>query len=229
MTVEEPMPRRSYWEIFIDELTKLSEGGQNLVGNGRLRDCLGWDQDRYSRVKAQLVDEGRIIVGRGKGGSVGLADAPDSGGLSVFISYSRSDDELKSELLKHLDPLYRMGWVEVWHDREIDPGTEWDREISEHLEAADLILLLVSVDFINSTYCYDIEMETAMERHDNEDARVIPVILRSCLWEHTPFAKLQALPQDAKAVAAWSDRDEALANVAAGIRRVVESIRAAAE
>ena len=222
------MARRSYAEIFIDAITELSDGGQNLVGNGRLREHLKWDPDRYDRIKAQLVDEDRLIVGRGQGGSVGLADTPDSG-ISVFISYSHGDEGLKNELLKHLDPLRRMGWIEAWQDREIDPGAEWDREISEHLESADLILLLVSVDFINSTYCYDIEMETAMELHDNEDAVVVPVILRSCLWEHTPFAKLQALPQDAKAVAAWTDRDEALTSVAAGIRRVVESIRAASD
>lgn len=78
----------------------------------------------------------------------------------------------------------------------------------------------MSVNFINSTYCYDIEMENAMELHDNREATVVPVMLRSCLWEHTPFSKLQALPQDAKAVTAWADRDEALTNVAAGIRRV---------
>lgn len=220
--------RRSYAEIFIDELTALSDKGASLVGNGKLREHLGWDDDRYDRIKAQLVDEGRVIVGRGQGGSVGLADVPDTG-ISVFISYSHADEALKSELLKHLDPLRRIGWVKAWHDRKINPGGDWAKEISDNLQSADLILLLVSVDFINSTYCYDIEMEAAMERHGTGEAEVVPIILRDCLWQHTPFAKLQALPKDGKAVAAWPDRDEALTSVAAGIRQAVEAIRAEGE
>jgi hypothetical protein len=83
-------------------------------------------------------------------------------------------------------------------------------------------LLLVSIDFINSKYCYDIELEAAMERHSKGNAVVIPVILRSCFWHNTPFAKLQALPKDAKAISSWTDRDEALAAVAEGVRQIAE-------
>jgi hypothetical protein len=222
------MARRSYSAIFLAAVTELSDGGKVLVGNGSLREHLGWDQERYGRIKTQLVDEGRLIVGRGQGGSVGLADVPSSG-ISVFVSYSHHDEEIKKELVKHLEPLHRLGWIEAWHDRLIKPGEEWGKSISKSLESADLVLLLVSVDFINSSYCYDIEMDAALERHANGEAEVVPVILRSCLWQHTPFAKLQALPKDGKAVAAWVDRDEALTSVAEGVRQVVETIRSKRE
>jgi len=133
---------------------------------------------------------------------------------------------LKSALVKHLEPLRHRKLIEEWHDRKITAGKEWDREISDQLSSADIILLLVSIDFINSKYCYDIEMERALERHQTGEARVVPIIMRSCLWQDAPFAKLQALPKDAKAVQAWADRDEALTDVVDGIRKVAEELLA---
>jgi len=217
--------RRSYRELFIDKLKELSGGEQKLLPNGAVRDALEWEEERYARIKAQLVDEKVILVGRGQGGTVGLADAPGESALKVFISYSHADEALKDELLKHLSPLKRMNLIEEWHDRKLKVGEEWDRSISRNLESADIILLLVSIDFVNSKYCYDIELDKALELHDQKKAAVIPIILRNCLWQHTPFAKLQALPRDAKAVSAWSDRDEALASVAEGIKTVAETLR----
>jgi hypothetical protein len=163
---------------------------------------------------------------RGQGGTVGLAVTPDAKGLSVFLSYSHVGEALKVELLKHIEPLRRLHRIDTWHDRKIKPGDEWERSIADSLATADIILLLVSIDFINSKYCYDVELETAMERNARGEAVVVPVILRQCLWHHTPFAKLQALPKDGKAVSAWSDRDEALTNVADGIRQIAESLLA---
>lgn len=217
--------RRTHRELFIDELKRLSGGEQKLVSNSALREQLDWDEERYNRIKGQLVDEKVIIVGRGYGGSVGLANVPGAPALRVFISYSHADEALKDELLKHLSPLKRMNLIEEWHDRKLKAGEEWDRSISRNLDTADIILLLVSIDFVNSKYCYDIELEKALELHDQKKAIVVPVILRTCMWQHTPFAKLQALPRDAKAISAWTDRDEALASVAEGIKVVAENLR----
>jgi TIR domain len=101
----------------------------------------------------------------------------------------------------------------------------WDHVISQNLEKSDIVLLLVSIDFINSRYCYDVELDKALELHEQEKVAVIPIILRNCLWSSMPFAKLQALPKDGRAVNAWPDRDEALANVAEGVRQAAEQIR----
>jgi internalin A len=101
------------------------------------------------------------------------------------------------------------------------------QEINENLQAADIILLLVSADFIASNYCYETEMLTAIARHDKQQAVVIPVIIRSTDWTSSPIGKLLALPTDGKAVKSWSDRDEAWKNVAQGIRKVVKEIKLA--
>ncbi len=194
------MPKRSNRDLFLERLTNLSGGEPKLIGNTTLREALKWDEERYSRVKAQLLVENLIITGRGRGGSVGLADAVDSFPLKLFLSYSHADEGIKGELLKHLEPLKRLKLLDVWHDRKLAAGDEWEGEIAKNLEEADIILLLVSIDFINSKYCYDIELERALERHAERAAVVVPVIVRNCMWQHTPFAKLQVLPKDAKAI-----------------------------
>jgi internalin A len=127
----------------------------------------------------------------------------------------------------HLKLLQRQGVISDWHDRKIMGGEDWAQKIDDNLEAADIILLLVSADFIASEYCYEKEMRRAMERHAAGEARVVPVIIRDVNWRRAPFAKLQALPKDALAVTKWPDRDSAWRNVADGIERVAEEIRKA--
>lgn len=216
--------RRTNAQLFLDKLSDLTGGEPKLIGNKSLREELGWDESRYARIRAELLNQDKIIVGRGYGGSVGLATLPGAKGLSVFVSYTHADEGFKNELLKHLEPLRRQMLIDTWHDRKLKAGEEWDKVISASLEAADIILLLVSIDFINSKYCYDIELERALERHQSNEARVIPVILRTCMWQQTPFANLQALPKDARAVSLWADRDEAYLNVAEGIRQVAQEL-----
>jgi len=145
--------------------------------------------------------------------------------LRLFYSYSHKDEALRDELETHLKLLEREGGISNWHDRRIFPGDEWDKKIDENLEKADIILLLISADFIASDYCYDIEMKLAMKRHNNKEAIVIPVILRDCDWHSAPFGKLQALPRDGKAVTLWPNRDSTWKDVAQGIRNVVDNLR----
>jgi TIR domain len=219
--------RRTYKELFMDELARISGGQQALIGNGALQNALGWNDERYNQIKGELVDAEEIIVGRGRGGSVGLANAPGtSAAVSAFIAYSHADETLKTALLQHLKPLVRLKLIEVWHDRKIKAGEEWDKLISDNLNDSKIILLLISIDFINSEYCYSIELEKAMELHAAGAAKVIPVILRPCLWNHTSFAKLQALPKDAKAISVWESQDEALSNVAESVMHIAKELLA---
>lgn len=141
--------------------------------------------------------------------------------IDVFFSYAHEDEELRVEMEKHLTILKREGIIRSWHDRDIKAGDEWKKVIDEHLETARIILLLVSADFLASDYAYEVEMKRALERHENGEARVIPVILRPVEWQGAPFSKLQALPRDARPVTSWANRDEAFRSVAEGIRRVV--------
>lgn len=137
---------------------------------------------------------------------------------SVFFSYCHVDEELRDQLEKQLAMLKRQGIIETWHDRRIIAGQELDKTISEHINNDDIILLLVSPDFIASEYCYEKEMTRALERHDAGEAIVIPVILRACEWHYAPFGKLMATPRDGKPVKQWPDLDEAFLQVAQAIR-----------
>ena len=109
-------------------------------------------------------------------------------------------------------------------EKEILLCGEWDREIDRQLDAAGIILLLVSADFPASDYCWDKEVTRAIEHHDKGEATVVPVMLRSCDWKGAPFAKLQGLPEDMKPVNSWDDRDSAWTNVAKGIRSTAEAM-----
>jgi TIR domain len=106
----------------------------------------------------------------------------------------------------------------------INPGEEWERKIDDHLTTARIILLLVSADFLASHYCYDVEVQRAVERHEAGNARVIPIILKPCDWEGTPFGKLQALPKDGKPVTTWKNREQAFTDIVSGIKAAVAHI-----
>ena len=150
-------------------------------------------------------------------------------GLSVLYSYSHQDEALRDELAKHLSMLQRQGVIQSWYDRRISAGSEWAGQIDKHLNQADIILLLISANFLASDYCYGIELKRAMERHEDENdtARVIPIILKSVDWSGTPFSKLQTLPTDAKPIIGpdWHNPDEAFAQVARGIRQAAIELR----
>lgn len=146
--------------------------------------------------------------------------------VKIFVCYAHKDEELLNNLKAHLKPLMKQGLIEVWNDRDISAGTEWEQEIDKQLNTAQIILLLISPDFIASDYCYGKEMKRAIVRHDRGDARVIPVILRHVHWQGTPLGKLQALPAAARPVKSWPDEDEALWNVTSGIIKVIEELNA---
>jgi hypothetical protein len=121
----------------------------------------------------------------------------------------------------------RNGLIEKWHDRQIPPGEDWNRQIDDRIRRASVILLLVSPHFIESRYCYDVEMDMALQRQRNGEAVVIPIILRPSDWHYSPLGALQALPRDGKPVSRWPDLDEACLDVARGVMQVVEKIREA--
>ncbi len=144
----------------------------------------------------------------------------------VFCCYARKDQEFLQDLKTQLKSLEREGLITVKADIDISPGAEWETNIIHHLEVADIILLLISPDFIASDYCFNEEMRRALIRHEQGTARVIPVIVRPASWLKMPFGKLQALPKDAAPISTWQDRDTAFLNVAKGIRTVVQKLTA---
>lgn len=175
----------------------------------------------------QIFAAGEPSAAFGGGGMASAAPAIQAGergstpgdrALELFISYAHEDEALRAEIDQHLSLLVREGWIRPWHDREIAAGEEWRGQIDARLEAADLILLLVSPAFLASDYCFDVESSRALERHASGEARVIPVIVCPCDWSTAPFAELQALPRDGKSVTTWDNQDEAWLDVARGLR-----------
>lgn len=149
-----------------------------------------------------------------------MADISPS--IRIFVCYAHRDESLLNRFKKQLRPFLEQGIIEVWHDRDISPGVEWEPEISSNLDAAHVILLLISPDFMESSYCRGVEMKRALERHERGDAKVIPIILRPAHWQDI-LGNIQALPSDARPVTSWSNQDKAFFDIADGLRKIIKN------
>jgi TIR domain len=150
--------------------------------------------------------------------------AKAEGSVEIFCSYSHKDDKFCEAFIDLLKPMKRRKLIQVWHDRKIPPGSDWARDIDAHLNRADIITLLVSSDFLASGYCYENEGKRALERQELKEALVVPIIIRPCDWADEPFARLQAMPTDGKAVTAWDNQDLAWTDVARNLKLRVKEV-----
>lgn len=144
--------------------------------------------------------------------------------VTLFISYAHRDEELKTQLDKHLTPLKLQKVIDKWSDRQIEGGQDWAHQIDSNLKSADIILLLVSPDFVSSEYCAGIELREAMTRYHRGDAVVVPVILEPCDWKWLDFGKLQATPKDGKAITDWANINSAFLDVTNTIRQIAQGL-----
>ncbi|HEV2580240.1 MAG TPA: toll/interleukin-1 receptor domain-containing protein [Ktedonobacteraceae bacterium] len=142
--------------------------------------------------------------------------------IGVFISYAHEDEQLYNKFETHFTLLKHQNLIATWQYRDISAGKEWSKQIGEYLAKAQLILLLVSSDFMASEYCYGIEMKQALQRHEQGDANVIPVLMRPVDLEGAPFEKLVMLPTNLIPVTKWKNRDEAFVNIVKGIRKAIQ-------
>jgi TIR domain len=151
--------------------------------------------------------------------------------INIFFCYSHRDKKMLVELKKYLFVFRQRGIIHTWDDGAISPGVEWEPEIIKNIDSADIILLLVSVDFIASEYIYGKEIKRALERHETGEARLVPIILRSVPWHYAHFGKLQALPTEGRPISSrrWANKDEAYTDVAEGIVNIIMEIFARRE
>lgn len=145
--------------------------------------------------------------------------------VKVFVAYAHADEPFLLQVNVRLAQLRRDGLISVWYDREIEAGIAWRQKIIDELDAADVVLVLVSPDFIASDFGWETELTRAIQRHRDGDARVVPVILRPCEWKETPLGELQALPKHGLPIVKWENQDDALLDVATGLRRAISSLR----
>jgi DNA-binding MarR family transcriptional regulator len=179
---------------------------------------LGTSANRGSRRRIVVSERGRRAIREWRN-TADIGSRP----LRIFCSYSHRDEKFRIELEIRLTTMRRKGLIEEWNDRKITAGQEWEHDIDKNLEAADIVLLLVSSDFLASDYCYDREFMRALDRHKAAEARVVPIILRHSDWRETPIGQLQVLPPEGKPVAGRGDR--AWQEVTTGLWRVVRELR----
>lgn len=147
-----------------------------------------------------------------------------TGSIKLFYSYAHEDESYLGELKKHLAMLRNQGVIEEWYDRKLIAINKLDPEILQKIEASDVILFLISSDFLNSKYCYHKELNKSLELQEAGKAYLIAIVVRPVDWEGSPFENFVMLPTDAKPVTIWSNRDEAWTDVAKGIRKVCEKL-----
>ena len=144
--------------------------------------------------------------------------------LKIFISYSHSDMKYKKELLTHLKSLELTHNIEVWHDGKILPGETIDSEVLIQLGKSDVVLLLISSNFLSSYYCIEVELKKALERHNNGKSIVIPVILSECIIDDSaPFARLLRVPEDGKPIQKFKPQNNGYVNAVAKIKQMIDS------
>ena len=147
--------------------------------------------------------------------------------IDLFIAYAQADADLLKRLRIQLRAVERIGLVDAWHDGEIEAGSNREEAILKAMKEAEIILLLVSADFIASEFSYEKEVKEAMKLHELGQAVVIPVILKECSWQYTPFAKLQVLPQNAIPITNehWKTTDRAFQQVITEVVRISNAMR----
>jgi O-acetyl-ADP-ribose deacetylase (regulator of RNase III) len=227
-----PAVKRPHSGPQVAATAKRSGALANLAELDRERQALEGRLAQYSgtlaRPEVKKIEARLKVIQEERVALLSAVNPQPSSAVSVFVSYSHADEGLRKELGKHLSVLERQGIIATWHDRMIGAGVEWEGAIDARLNDARVILLLISADFIGSRYCYDVEMKRALERHDKRQALVVPVILRAVSLRGTPFAKLQALPRDAKPVVTWADRDSAFVDITDGLRNAIQDLVGAA-
>ena len=153
--------------------------------------------------------------------------------INIFVVYAREDNDVKQQLLLHLNPLRYDYNAVIWHDEYIEAGQEWKPHIESRLAQTDIFLLLVSVHFMNSEFIHEVEFKYAIDRHREGKAVIVPVIIKHCQWKtgiHFPeytisLNDFQVLPPGARPIDDWKTPDEALSEVAAGVATVMGAIK----
>jgi hypothetical protein len=151
--------------------------------------------------------------------------------IQIFISYADEDQDLYIRMIRHLSNLGRQGVIKHWSYQNITAGSEWEREIDAHLNSAQIILLLISVHFMSSDRCYELELPRAMAQSRRGTAIVMPILLSAVDWEGSPFSHLKVLPSNGEPITSseWDNRDEAFEEVCQEIREAIEELRSKSE
>ncbi|MFT3908236.1 MAG: toll/interleukin-1 receptor domain-containing protein [Ferruginibacter sp.] len=152
--------------------------------------------------------------------------------ISIFISYSHDDEKYLKKIRSYLRGTDFEN-IQIWDDNAMKPGELWDDEIKNRLENADIILLLVSMTFLYSTYINKVELTYAFDRHKKNQCIIIPIFIRTCPLEDEPankIASIQGFPRsNQKRKKFYSEMDEEiyehLDDMRAGVKDAIERVK----
>jgi hypothetical protein len=204
--------KKNYFDL---ELLKTADPDQKFSIKKKLEEL----ENEIALMKKQLSEKEALQDSVTSKATGELSSIPSP--RKIFFSYSKDDRPYLDQFLKHLTPLKRQGKIVPWDDSDLNPGEEWDDKIKSELANADIIILLVSANFLATDYIWDIEIKTAMERHERGEARVVPIILKHCDWTGMPFSKLSGLPAKGRPVEDFDDQDKAWTGVVEGLKKVL--------
>lgn len=146
------------------------------------------------------------------------SDNKESSRVKFFISYAREDSRAAEELKSYL---YLLRHVSVWTESQISPGERWDQVIQSALQDADVVLVLLSAEALESEWIHK-ETRLALKK----DKRVVPILIKASAWEDVPlFNRLAALPSNARPVSAYSDKEEAFLDITNALSDLANDIR----
>ena len=143
--------------------------------------------------------------------------------MKLFYSYSHKDLSYADELRDHLSILVRKEVLSEWIDHKILPGYNWRIDVDDNLDYADVIILLISSHFLASDFCFDSVLKKSIARQAAGEVVVMPILLRHCDWEDSPFGILKVFPTGGIPIESnsWSNRDEAYLNVVRDLKRII--------
>ncbi|WP_437519950.1 protein kinase [Sorangium sp. So ce726] len=183
-----------------------------------------WLHENYERLVVGEMPPWKVAMPRARSTPRTVTETAANGPVAIFISYAPEDEALLIELENSLALMQRNGMIRTWHRGRINAGEDRAAAVAIQLKAAQVLLLLVSRDYLASDDCYDVEVARAIERHHTGQALVIPIILRACDWTGAPFRKIEVLPRGGKPIASWPNRDEAWAHVVQAIREATNKL-----
>ncbi|MBX7243818.1 MAG: toll/interleukin-1 receptor domain-containing protein, partial [Bacteroidia bacterium] len=127
----------------------------------------------------------------------------------IFISFTASDEEHLIKLENQFKPALRNKPVTIWHKGKMPFSEERFQVIEQELNQADIIILLVSADYLAEDEIWQHEFMPAYARLQKKKCVVIPVILSACAWQTTEISGLKVLPEINRAISQMPDTDAA--------------------
>ena len=139
---------------------------------------------------------------------------------TLFFSYSHKDEELKDYIVSRLKVAERQGVFDVWNDRRIKGGKDWQTEIDTALDQADIGVLLISKHFLTSDFIMDHKVQSMLQRHADHDVIIYPILISDCTWQNVDWLKaINLRPTDGVPLDSFgeAERDQVMANIASEI------------